>query len=454
MLQYVTESMTLELMAPAGDCTIYAKQGDHDTRAVDITLTAHGTPYSIPMEAGVVLRAMKPDGTLVIRTAERLQAQVVRVVLTDQLLAVPGQVVADLQVVEGGKTLASGNFRIEVTAAPTGEEIASESQLLLFQQLVMQGQDASGEALDRAVMAQRYAEQAESFAGQTRSDAASTGQALTDARREREQLHRELIQVEQSQSEADRLMALAQQLLDSASALVLAEGAGVHNSCFRGKQLGTAVTQAQYDKIRTGSFSDLYIGDYWLIGGIRYRIAAFDYCFNSGDTPCTKHHALIVPDSCLDYQSFHGTDTTAGGYAQSDLRKTGLTKSRNTALEAFPGHVLTYRSYLNTAVSNGIPTTGAWMDCAVELLSEPMLYGHALTNPTNNGKNLPKNQRIEMCQLPLFRLRPDLTVIRENYWLRDAASDQFYVYAVYSGGTDFHYPNRKYGIRPFFLIGG
>ena len=53
--------------------------------------------------------------------------------------------------------------------------------------------------------------------------------------------------------------------------------AGVHNSIYRGKPLGSTVTAAQYAEIAAGTFKDLYIGDYWTIGGVNYRIAAFDY---------------------------------------------------------------------------------------------------------------------------------------------------------------------------------
>ena len=53
--------------------------------------------------------------------------------------------------------------------------------------------------------------------------------------------------------------------------------AGAHNSIYRGKYLGSSVTAEQYTAISSGTFEDLYIGDYWTIGGVNYRIAAFNY---------------------------------------------------------------------------------------------------------------------------------------------------------------------------------
>lgn len=56
-----------------------------------------------------------------------------------------------------------------------------------------------------------------------------------------------------------------------------AANAGAHNGIYRGKFLGNSVTAAQYAAIAAGTFEDLYIGDYWTIGGVNWRIAAFDY---------------------------------------------------------------------------------------------------------------------------------------------------------------------------------
>lgn len=115
---------------------------------------------------------------------------------------------------------------------------------------------------------------------------------------------------------------------------LLFNNAGAHNAIYRGKSLGSTVTTAQYAAIKAGTFDDLYIGDYWTIGGVNYRIAAFDYYLNSGDTSCTTHHVVIVPDTCLYNAQMHNTssggyeggaaNTTAGGYVGSDMYKSNL----------------------------------------------------------------------------------------------------------------------------------
>ena len=68
---------------------------------------------------------------------------------------------------------------------------------------------------------------------------------------------------------------------------LLFNNAGAHNAIYRGKNLGTSVTTAQYNAIKAGTFDDLYIGDYWVINGVTWRIAAFDYYLRCGDSDLT-----------------------------------------------------------------------------------------------------------------------------------------------------------------------
>ena len=165
---------------------------------------------------------------------------------------------------------------------------------------------------------------------------------------------------------------------------LLFNNAGAHNAIYRGKSLGSTVTTAQYAAIKAGTFDDLYIGDYWTIGGVNYRIAAFDYYLNSGDTNCTTHHVVIVPDTCLYNAQMHNTtsggyesgstaNTTAGGYVGSDMYTKNLETAKTTIKNAFSGHVLKHRIYLTNAVANGRASGGAWCDSEVDLRCEQMV---------------------------------------------------------------------------------
>ena len=65
-----------------------------------------------------------------------------------------------------------------------------------------------------------------------------------------------------------------------------------NRNTYRGKNLGSSVTAAQKTAIQNGTFDDLFIGDYWTIGGVKWLIADMDYWYNCGDTAFTKHHLV------------------------------------------------------------------------------------------------------------------------------------------------------------------
>jgi hypothetical protein len=102
--------------------------------------------------------------------------------------------------------------------------------------------------------------------------------------------------------------------------IIVFPNAGSHNSIYRGKYLGNAVTEAQYAAIAAGTFDDMYIGDYWTINGVNWRIAHFDYWLHCGDTETTTHHVVVVPDTILYSAKMNETNVTTGGYTYSLMR--------------------------------------------------------------------------------------------------------------------------------------
>ena len=232
-------------------------------------------------------------------------------------------------------------------------------------------------------------------------------------------------------------------------------GAGFHNSIFRGKMLGTSVTEAQYAAISSGTFDDLYIGDYWTINNVNWLIAGFDYLYNTGDKALTKHHAVIIPETCLYNATMNDTDTTEGGYALSQMRTQNLESAKETINAAFSGHILTYRGLLTNAVTDGHPSGRIWTDCSVELMTEVMCYGaHFYSASANNGVTTPTMYTTYRTQLPIFRMAPDLISVRnQNVWLQDVCSPTIYGNADNTGAAYCYIASRPYGVRPFFLIG-
>lgn len=243
---------------------------------------------------------------------------------------------------------------------------------------------------------------------------------------------------------------------------LLFNNAGAHNAIYRGKSLGSTVTTAQYAAIKAGAFDDLYIGDYWTIGGVNYRIAAFDYYLNSGDTNCTTHHVVIVPDTCLYNAQMHNTssggwesgaaNTTAGGYVGSDMYKSNLEQAKTTIKSAFSGHVLKHRIYLTNAVANGRASGGAWCDSEVDLMCEQMVYGSGIFSPISDGSNVPANYRVEKSQLPLFQHEPSRICNRATWWLRDVITASSFAFVGVSGDANYGNASSSNGVRPAFCI--
>ena len=243
---------------------------------------------------------------------------------------------------------------------------------------------------------------------------------------------------------------------------LLFNNAGAHNSIYRGKYLGNTVTTAQYNAIKAGTFDDLYIGDYWTIGGVNYRIAAFDYYLNCGDTSCTTHHAVIVPDTCLYNAQMHntssggyengGANTTAGGYVGSDMYKSNLKQAKTTIKSAFSGHVLKHRIHLTNGVSDGHISVAVWCDSEVDLMNEQMVYGGAIFMPIANGSTVYANYRVEKSQFPLFQHDPSRISNRVSWWLRDVVSASHFASVNDTGYSGCLSASSPVGVRPAFCI--
>lgn len=232
------------------------------------------------------------------------------------------------------------------------------------------------------------------------------------------------------------------------------DNAGAHNSIYRGKNLGTTVTEEQWEAISSGTFTDLYIGDYWVIGGVNWRIAAFDYYLNCGDTSFTKHHAVIVPDTCLYNAQMNTTNVTTGAYKGSAMYTANLTQAKSTINSAFgSSHVLSHRIYLSNATSNGRASAGEWTDSTVDLMCEHMVYGSGIFSPVSDGSNVPNNYRVEKGQLPLFALEPSRICNRATWWLRDVITAAAFAYVGNNGSANYTDASYSNGVRPAFCIG-
>lgn len=228
--------------------------------------------------------------------------------------------------------------------------------------------------------------------------------------------------------------------MSTIAGVLLQPRAATHNAIYRGKYLGDTVTAKQAAAIADGSLEDLFIGDYWTMGGVNYRIADFDYWYRIGFPEASrveKHHAVIVPDTAIATGQMNGGNTTSGGYRAS------LMKSKmNDTISALPQGI---RSRL--LVHNAL-LDGTWTETSVDLMNEIMVYGCYIL--ADNGNR----QTSENRQLSLFRMSPQARYAGGNYWLRNYANATDFTLVSYYGDASKDAATSTYGIRPVFAITG
>lgn len=229
------------------------------------------------------------------------------------------------------------------------------------------------------------------------------------------------------------------------------DSAGLHNSLWRGKYLGDSLTAEQSAAIRSGKFTGLWIGDYWTIGGVHYRIMDFDYWYQTGDAACTQHHAVIVPDAPLYNAQMNTTNVTTGGYTGSAMYTSNLAQAKNTIKAAFgAAHILSKRELLANATSNGNSSGWAWFDSDIELMSERMVYG---SHAWGGGAHIGFETGNSKSQLAGFRLLHDFQHSRAGwYWLRDVYSATYFCHVHNFGDADGISASVSGGVRPAFPI--
>lgn len=230
-------------------------------------------------------------------------------------------------------------------------------------------------------------------------------------------------------------------------------GARIHRSIFRGSSLGSTFTSEQKTAIQTGTFENLWLGDYWEIDGVKWRIVDFDYWYNRGNPVFTSHHVVIMPDGGIGAGKMNDTSITTGGYTGSQMYTTNMNTAKTSVTSAFGSAVLTHKEYLINTVTNGYPSAGSFVDSSIELPNEIMIYGSYIYTPSNTGTTDVKRYTISNTQLALFAHCPEFIVGGNGYWLRDVVSASHFARVDAYGGATSTGAANDYSIRPVFPIG-
>ena len=228
-----------------------------------------------------------------------------------------------------------------------------------------------------------------------------------------------------------------------------------HAMIYRGKNLGTSFTTEQSQAVQNGTFTDMYVGDYWVINGKTRRIGDIDYFIHCGDSIDLGHHLLMVNDGMdlnADASTTHfmnDTDTTAGGFKGSKMWNTTIPNQILPDITtAFGNHLLKHREYISNAVTDGVPTGGEWVDTTYNIFNEAMYYGTIVNGANNAGAGL-YNTGCSKNQIKLFMLDQSSMNRRSNIWLRDVVSASIFALVDVNG-----YAARDVASNPWFGVLG
>lgn len=233
-----------------------------------------------------------------------------------------------------------------------------------------------------------------------------------------------------------------------------------HRMIYRGKNLGTSFTAEQSQAVQNGTFTDMYVGDYWVINGKTRRIGDIDYFIHCGDGDNDLGHHLLMVDDGVDLAGdgstthfMNDTDTTAGGFKGSKMWNTTIPNQILPDITiAFGNHLLKHREYISNAVTDGVPTSGEFVDTIYNIFNEAMYYGTTVNGANSAGKGL-YNVGCSKNQIALNKLNQASMNRRAPIWLRDVASAFIFSYVggsgvAYEGGASAPGP----GVLGYYLI--
>ena len=237
--------------------------------------------------------------------------------------------------------------------------------------------------------------------------------------------------------------------------------------------------------ISTGNFDDIYVGDYiememtsdYGTEKVRWLVAAIDYFRHRTDSEILDHHIVLVAEDCFKNQNrMNSSNTTANGFAVSEMYTTTLPKYDTAITNAFgSSHVLSYHQLLTTSTNTTAPSmagnnlTGcsnnwAWANGSGSnphvtklcLMSEPQLYKTTVMSSSFYDIG------INNSQFPLFAQMPEKircgrgfnasVSARSNFWLSSVVSTTNFAFCNSRGDATNYGASYSNGVRPYFLF--
>lgn len=228
-------------------------------------------------------------------------------------------------------------------------------------------------------------------------------------------------------------------------------GANAQNAKYRGKSLG-AFTEDYATKIKNGVFDSMQVGDTFTQNGHTYKIGGFNYLCGAEQNPKLGNHLIMVTGQ-LGSHIMNPSDTTAGGFAGSDMWKTYFPTIVNQLKADFGNHLLTWNEYLTTGTDGNVANQGEFFPVQASMMNTVMYWGLPSRYSTSSGgKNW--NTGIENKQLPIMKLHPDEQKNGGIWsWQRDIYNSRGFAGVNGDGFAGYGSASDGLDVRAFFLIG-
>lgn len=187
-----------------------------------------------------------------------------------------------------------------------------------------------------------------------------------------------------------------------------------HNMVFRGKALGSSISNLHRQGLSSGSFNDLWLGDYWTRNGVDYVVVGFNYWKNV--TGVTAPHAVVATRTNITNAAF---GSGMSSMASAPIYSSTVPNLENTVKLVFGSNGLLTRpmKFVSGFDGQGYPSATVTRQVTLSLLTPNHIMGArgpvtVLNGITENGM-YSDNQAI----MPGFAMDPGLRHAPGSTWL-------------------------------------
>lgn len=176
------QNLNLDIIPEGVRPVVYVSQYDNQPNALRFSLFVNNQSFTIPNGAGVLINGHKPDNTAFSYQAASISGNTVTCNVTQQMTAVPGDVLCELRIRTNSQVIGTLNFILRVEPAPLNDDsVISESYIPLVEQAIDIAANLA-QYIETTVQAATNAEASAAHSAASATNAAtSASQAAVDA---------------------------------------------------------------------------------------------------------------------------------------------------------------------------------------------------------------------------------------------------------------------------------